>query len=145
MIVYGQGNFLFDRSDNEFWQTSLLIKLEISDKSNVEFIPIVKKGNVVRIANKEQGKDILDQFQKRSNEIKNERFIIDNYKEYAKQMYSSYLASMHGNNLVFKVLNKISGHRFVHMLYSERSLLKIRNVIECEAHREMFLTGLNNK
>lgn len=28
-IVYGQGNFLFDDEENEYWQTSLLIRITV--------------------------------------------------------------------------------------------------------------------
>lgn len=46
-IVYGQGNFLFDDSDSEFWQTSLL--LSVTD-SGVSYLPLVKRKNTVRLA-----------------------------------------------------------------------------------------------
>ena len=43
-IVYGQGNFIFDKSNIEFWQTSLIIKFVI-DNNNVyvDYIPITKR------------------------------------------------------------------------------------------------------
>ena len=31
-IVYGQGNFIFDYSDSEFWESSLLIRISIENK-----------------------------------------------------------------------------------------------------------------
>lgn len=42
-IIYGQGNFIFDLSDSKYWQTSLLIKIEIKNGFNIEYVPIVKK------------------------------------------------------------------------------------------------------
>lgn len=45
-IVYGQGNFLFDDEENEYWQTSLLIM--ISDDFEVKYIPLKKNKNTVR-------------------------------------------------------------------------------------------------
>ena len=39
-IVYGQGNFIFDDSDDECWQTSLLVI--IGDDFEVSYLPIVK-------------------------------------------------------------------------------------------------------
>jgi poly-gamma-glutamate capsule biosynthesis protein CapA/YwtB (metallophosphatase superfamily) len=38
-IVYGQGNFIFDYSDNELWETSLLIKVTFNSSMKVEYIP----------------------------------------------------------------------------------------------------------
>jgi poly-gamma-glutamate synthesis protein (capsule biosynthesis protein) len=40
-IVYGQGNFLFDRNDNEFWKTGLLLKVSIDKNMSVEFVSLL--------------------------------------------------------------------------------------------------------
>ena len=40
-IVYGQGNFIFNKHDNEYWNSSLLIKLRFEKGIKVEYIPIV--------------------------------------------------------------------------------------------------------
>src|SRR5699024_431430 len=37
-IVYGQGNFIFNEHNNEFWNTGLLVKVD--DIFNIEYIPI---------------------------------------------------------------------------------------------------------
>lgn len=42
-IIYGQGNFIFDDSQSEYWKTSLLINIEIKDEFKIQYIPIVKK------------------------------------------------------------------------------------------------------
>lgn len=49
-IVYGQGNFLFDDGDGEYWNTSLLA--EITDDGRIDYIPLFKKENAVRLAGK---------------------------------------------------------------------------------------------
>ena len=49
-IVYGQGNFLFDHSKSEFWQTSLLINAEFEEDMHISFVPICKNDYVVRYA-----------------------------------------------------------------------------------------------
>ena len=50
-IVYGQGNFLFDDCDNEFWNSALLVELEFSkdNKVKINYIPIEKKKHTVRL------------------------------------------------------------------------------------------------
>ena len=65
-IVYGQGNFLFDNSESVYWQTSLLI--QINEAGEISYIPIVKNGNTVRLAKGENAKDVIDQFNKRSED-----------------------------------------------------------------------------
>ncbi|MFR5171890.1 MAG: CapA family protein [Clostridium paraputrificum] len=49
-IVYGQGNFLFDMSENEYWQTSIVIR--IKDNFEIEYIPLKKNGLKVQIPDK---------------------------------------------------------------------------------------------
>lgn len=70
-IIFGQGNFLFDHSDSEFGKTSLLIKVSISDKIQIDYIPIVKAGNGVCLADGQATEDVLVSFRKRSVEMVN--------------------------------------------------------------------------
>ncbi|WP_242978133.1 CapA family protein [Garciella nitratireducens] len=74
-IVYGQGNFIFDRSNSEFWQTSLIIKVNIDKGIHVDYIPIIKEENGVRLAEGEKGRKILEAFHKRSKDILIKGFI----------------------------------------------------------------------
>jgi len=48
-IVYGQGNFIFNKGSNSYWDTSLLIQVDFSDVLKVEYIPIqrTKQGTAV--------------------------------------------------------------------------------------------------
>ncbi len=149
-IVYGQGNFLFDHKDNEYWQTSLLIVL--SDNLEVSFIPLKKNGPFTGLAEPEEASQILDEFQKRSGELLEDGFVEKAYREYAKGMTASYLKRLNGitkRNYFFHFLNRLSGRRWekrrMDQLYTEESLLAVENVIECEAHRELLLTGVHEK
>jgi len=142
-IVYGQGNFLFDHSESEFWQTSLLLNVILTDGSmSVKYIPIVKQGNGVRLANKQQSEEILKGFNERSKQILDEGFVQQEYNKFADQMLNGYLTAFQGNNLFFRVLNKLSGHKLATKLYTNYSLTVIQNFVECEAHRELVLAGL---
>ena len=147
-IVYGQGNFLFDYSENECWQTSLLIKLD--KEMNVSYIPLKKHGNSVRLASDNEATQILNNFNIRSNEIKQKGFIERKYQEFADSMLENYLFAVSGvkRNLVFKIFNKFSGGRFKKYLlkrkYTCDKKLVLQNFVECEAHRELFLEGLKN-
>jgi len=144
-IVYGQGNFIFDDSDNEYWQTSLLISLIIErNEYEVKYIPIVKQGNKIRMADQQESDEIMKAFHHRSVQIQDINFIEKEYKIFATSMFSNYLSILHGRNVFFRVLNKLSKHQYVKKLYSKQSLTVIQNVIECEAHRELLLAGLKS-
>ncbi|MDF2802079.1 MAG: putative poly-gamma-glutamate synthesis protein [Anaerocolumna sp.] len=141
-IVYGQGNFLFDHSESEFWKTSILLQIDICEEIKVDYIPIIKVGNTVRLANEKQKEEILLGFRKRSDEIKQIGFIEKRYSEFAKESFNGYLSALHGDNLVFRILNKLWNYKFARLLYSRRSILWMLNIVECEAHRELLLKGL---
>lgn len=143
-IVYGQGNFLFDHSDSEYWQTSLLI--ELSPESGIRYIPIVKCGEKVRCASDAEADRILSDFYVRSEQIQSPDFVQETYAKFAKEMRTSYLAALSpiSKNIFFRVLNRLSGYRFASWYlskkYSPAMRLAIRNFVECEAHKELFCT-----
>ena len=143
-IIYGQGNFIFDKKDNEFWNTSLLIELEINKelRTKINYIPLERYNGLIRISNNE---NILKNFWKRTNEIKKEGFIEEKYNELAMKNLNTYLNIMHGIKFHTKILNKLFNKKFFQKIYNKKDILKILNTIECESHRELFIRGLKLK
>ncbi len=146
-IVYGQGNFLFDNSDSEFWKTGLLIGL--NENFEVSYYPIVKAENTVRLADSDKSKEILDAFYKRSEAIKDHDFVETEYSKFADSFRSTYLGAFFGKKTVIaRILNKLTrGRMFKVMLknkYTMASMIQIANYVDCEAHRELMLKGLIN-
>ena len=145
-IVYGQGNFHFAKRNNEFWNTGLLI--QIDDKENVSYIPVVKSAHAIRLAGKSETDKIMTEFEKRSGEITLDGFVERKYKEFADKTVSEYILYFLGiqDNLLFRAVNKISGHRLQKHIVNKtiaKSGMGMTNYIECEAHRELFLKGLD--
>ncbi len=144
-IVYGQGNFLFDYQDNEFWQTGLLISVDTSSRE-IEYIPLKKNAESVKLGENK----VLDEFKTRSNEIKADGFVDRKYDDFANSMISGYLTSLHGQRtFLFKVFDRLTkrklGAFFAKRRYKRGNRVAIRNFIECEAHRELIIRGLKNK
>lgn len=148
-IVYGQGNFLFDRSELECWQTSLLVNL--TDGFEISYIPLVKAGCSVRLAAPERAKEIMSAFAERSEQITEDGFIKERYAQYAEKELYRYLFAFSGikRTFIFKVIDKLSGHRYERWLlkrkYGIHKITQIRNFIECEAHRELLITALKDE
>lgn len=146
LIVYGQGNFVFDDSDEECWQTSLLILL--NERLELSYVPLMKQKNVVRLANEKQGEDILSAFKQRSQEILTFGFIEKKYEDVAKSALPRCLLIFSGVKMgfFFRVINKLTGCRYaqwyVKKRFSSEKLLAIQNYIECEAHRESLILGV---
>lgn len=146
MIVYGQGNFLFDHSVSEFWQTGLLVVLDAD--FNVSYVPLTKDGNKVKLAQKAQAEEILEGFQERSREITVDGAVEAKYAEFAEKMKNNYLLHFSGGGRGFfwRAINKLSGRRLIAWTlkrkYKTKQLLALQNYIECEAHRELVLSGI---
>lgn len=142
-IIYGQGNFIFDDCDNEYWNTSLIVNLEITlEKINVQYIPIEKDNKLIKISRNTQ---ILNDFYKRSKEIVNNNFIEERYKCFAQENLNMYLHMSSGIRLYNRILNKIFKRRYFLRKYNKKDCLAILNIIECEAHRELFIEGLKQR
>ena len=142
-IVYGQGNFIFDHSESDFWKTSLLVKVVINEEPQLEYIPIVKNGNGVRLAEDLEAKKILEDFQKRSSEIVKPGFIEKKYNEFALDNRLFYIRKFAGmGRLLSKIDRTFLNNMLAKHKYNNKQLLAIQNYIECEAHRELMLTGL---
>jgi poly-gamma-glutamate synthesis protein (capsule biosynthesis protein) len=121
-IVYGQGNFLFDGSERDCWQTSLLISL--NEKLELSYVPLKKTGNAVRLAEGEDGEEILSLFAKRSEEIMQDGFIEKTYAAFSADLLNSYLFHFSGikRGFFYRVIDKLSGHRFTPWLLKRRPL-----------------------
>ena len=142
-IIYGQGNFIFDRANDEFRNTSLIVKLDIDQgEMNISYIPIEKNGRFIKIS---KDKTILENFKKRSEEIKREGFIEEQYSKFADKNLNLYLYAMNRKRIYNKILNRIFNRKFFTKIYNKKDCLEILNYIECEAHRELFIKGLKNK
>ena len=148
IIVYGQGNFLFDGADNEYWNSSLLIEVNLD--ATISFIPIKKQGCGVRLAVDSEADEILNGFKSRSEEIKKTGVVEAYYNEFAQESISNYIWYFSGkkSNYLFRILNRLSGYQLQKIYarhYLKRNGIAMRNYIECEAHRELVLEGLKQK
>lgn len=145
-IVYGQGNFLFDKNDNEYWRTSLLISID--EHFNISYIPLVKQDVGVRIADKVQSERILADFQKRSLSICKKGFIENQYDSFSREYLHNYLISIccMKRGIVGRVINKLSKGKYlknkVIRKMNKKNTLAFYDFISCEAHRELLLNGI---
>lgn len=146
-LVYGQGNFLFDHSDSDYWKTSLVICIDVvGDSFKLSFIPVVKKTNGVRLATGEKREEILNSFRYRSEEIQQKGFVKERYKTFAREMEKEYLLRFYGKkskSAIVRLFNKLSGYGYIKSQYPVMNKAIVRNVIECEAHNELATAVMN--
>lgn len=151
VIVYGQGNFLFAKREDEFWNNGMLIEIEIDETINVNYCPVVKCGEKVRIASEKEKQEIMSAFQRRSQQILDKDFVTTHYAEFAGSMYQHYFDILSGNKyglIIYKLASKFGKEKvdsfLQRKLYQEENILALINAIECEAHREVLLCGLKH-
>ena len=132
-IIYGQGNFLFDLKDDEYWRTGLLIKVD-TVFNDIEYIPVCKSGEKVRLANDDEKKSIMELFKSNSKEIENEDYVENRFKAEADKYKGYYLRLLHGNSLLDKLLDKA----FKRKPYSDASLIDLYDILYCESHLELL-------
>lgn len=142
-IVYGQGNFIFNKKVNELWSTSIILDIEINDKLIIDYIPIVTTTNGIRLANVLESEEILNDFYNRSKEILNFEFVDKNYKNFSEDYIGFYLSGFAGySKLMSRIDRYIFRGRLLKYKFSKDKLIALQNFIECEAHRELLLKGL---
>jgi poly-gamma-glutamate capsule biosynthesis protein CapA/YwtB (metallophosphatase superfamily) len=150
-IVYGQGNFIFEhpspRAQIASWYEGLLVRLILSNNGQIkaEWIPFSQSLNGLgarRLSPAEEKKFISD-FETRSREISIEGAVEQKWLEYCRKEKYLYASRIHGYNRWLRYLN-----RRLHLydwLYSKNTSLMLRNVVECETHRDALITLWKDK
>lgn len=139
-IIYGQGNFLFDRLEIDEWQTSVLVEVDF-EKRKVNLIPIKRVKNKVCIAEDVEAKNIISLLEKRSEECKEEQVIISKWQEFArKQKNILLLRGVLGiKSPVLLALNKITHGKLTDFLLNEKHRNLLLNYLRCESISERIL------
>lgn len=144
-IVYGQGNFIFNKHDNEYWNNSILIKVSIEKELKIDYIPIVTSRKGIMKAITQESNKILNDFEMRSKNILKKNFIEENYYEFAQENLDFYLRRFSGfGKWLSRIDRRLLNNFLLRKVYDDQKLLAIRNYIECEAHRELILKGVSN-
>ena len=135
-IVYGQGNFVFSKNyDNEFWQTSVLVEVEIADTLKINYIPVCLHEQGTRIADETKANEIMEGFNRRSEEIKKPGFIYNTYKDFCFYNMKWYLYAISGGETNLK-----RSYAEYEPNYEATDCLLMINYLECEPHREILTT-----
>lgn len=146
VLLYGQGNFLFDYMHDECWNTSLLLCInynEMTKSHSYDFLPIIRTGNTITRANEYDSKNILNEFYLRSNQILNPDFVKYEYLQLAnnlKRDYAYWLSGGFARLFPVRIINKITKYKFLEKMYTGKNMLSVENSLECEAHREIIAT-----
>tara|TARA_Y100001980_G_C14523652_1_gene299089 strand:+ start:274 stop:1413 length:1140 start_codon:yes stop_codon:yes gene_type:complete len=140
IICYGQGNFIFDNSKprGEWWARGLLFTLALEgSKFEVKSCPIIQDNNgIVGIQEFDSVERKL--FEQLDSGVSDIDFVRTNWSKWVDSKKVDYFSRLLGWSRVKRVL-----FRYFDLLgfskYSNRQAM-IRNVVECESHREALET-----
>lgn len=141
-IVYGQGNFIFNLNQNEYWNNAILIDILFENgKVEYNYIPIEQNGIGIRMSKDET---ILKGFHERTEEL-NVDILEQKYEELAQNMLAEYEIASLGKisrNIFIRAFNKLLHHKLTHKLFTDEQRLVLIDFLRCDAHRELWIKGL---
>lgn len=146
-IIYGQGNFIFDRVQNDYWNTGLIVNCVVDrEKLTVTYTPVQNKGDgKIRAATGVDYNDIMNGFQKRSQElISNPQIVETKFSELCDSNMLRYIRILRGDRLFDKIMIKIFGNKYIRFLYKGENAKRVCAILSCETHYEMLLKIINS-
>ena len=144
-ILYGQGNFLFNKKRDEFWRTALVTRIDTDKGFSVQYLPVVQTEAGTRLANPEEAERILREMEERSKRIMDPEFVQRQYAEFSDSLVLSYLYVFAGWNPYMAALDRKLFHGWlIRRHYPKNKLVAILNYLTCEAHVEAAAEGIKN-
>ena len=147
-IVYGQGALIMDeaiyRHDRHFHE-GFLLKLHIAADftSKMEIVPFVQSDPLpgARRMGIEQEGDFRRGLLEKSNAVKDDALLQAEWLRFCEANKHDYLSALLGHNRIFTKLNQ---RGFVtRFLHDRQALLRAKNIVCCETHREAIETIFN--
>lgn len=138
-VFYSLGNFLFDLQGmiNKPWNRGLVIKFTLNSKLGFEIIPINQCNEIpgVNLIDEKEKQTLIYDINKLNQIILDDSFLEYEFKKYCdtvKELYSSYLEP-HS----FRILHNLRKWRVIPSFLNTRKKLLLKNLISCEAHRDV--------
>lgn len=141
-IVYGQGNFLLDETQDESWRTGLIIEIEIDkDGRIINYIPTQTKNHKVILH--PDSDSVKKAFIERSQEIEKEDKVKALFSVFSREKLSDYLVKLSGKGrTIQRILRRIGITPYYQKLYSKSAAYRILDYLYCDSHRESIECGL---
>lgn len=139
VILYGQGNFCFNRISDDLRNTGLLVQISLPQK-HITYLPVCRTKMGVCLAQGNKRKEILDAFEERSEKIQKEGFVERQYEIFSLEMMSRYEACTMG--WIGKIFYKMHMKAILDAFYRKKDRITILNILRCEAHRDLYCKGL---
>lgn len=150
-IVYGQGNFVFDRPSSypSFFE-GFLIELSVSrgGGAGMTLIPFSQSAGCRGVKKMEgrQRDDFLYAVSERSRRIGDDLFLQQQWHAFCVARKDYYFFRFSSGIINNRILQKINRHiPFIEKLYTSSHMLRLENSVSCESHREVIETLLRTR
>ena len=151
LIVYGQGNLLFDwPSKPPRWFEGFLVDLELTVQgvSSVNLV-LYERGEFgigVRPMERIRNAEIIRDIEERCHSIEDPSFVENTWIDYCSNQSNVYYQMMLGGHLPIKVVRKLFdgfGRKMVPL--GKRHRLTLLNLLRCESHRDVLESLLSGE
>lgn len=148
-IVYGQGAWIMDEKiyrQRPSFHEGFLVKLSVAPdaRAELDIVPFVQSDPVpgARRITGERERRFRQSLQERASAIKDDAAVESAWLRFCDTNKHDYVSSLLGHN---RLLNKFNqcGH-VERLLYRRTALLRARNIVCCETHREAIETIFNH-
>ena len=142
-LLYGQGNFLFRSFNNEFTDTGLILEVVFESGNVIINKHLVDAGkDTVRYDDQQD----LTAFYERSERIKDDAFVNENFRKHAYTRIKNYLNAYKGKkSIIKKGIKHFFPKLYTKILfnsYNKSELLMTLHSLRSEQNREMAMEGL---
>ena len=144
-IVYGQGNLLLDDVDTESWHNGIILSIDI-DKNipNMDILPTeVNNHKVIIHHNADKIKKL---YYDRSQEILDQQFVDQSFRNYCNNKLSDYLMKLSGiGSISRKIIKKLNAQELILLKYNKCELYYILDYLYCDTHREAIEKSIEDR
>lgn len=137
LIVYGVGNFCFDRADkrNGSWNDGYIIAIDFNDSITFELIPYIQcnENACISIAKGDAKERILNQIAQINDVIIDDNALASNYKAFIMERKKKNIMAVFSPYLSDK-MRIAAGHHIIPYLLPKNKVRAMLNMIQCEAH-----------
>ena len=148
-IVYGQGALIMDEAiyrNQESFHAGFLVKLLIADdgSSTLQIVPFVQSSPVpgARRMDAERESEFRQALAQKSKAVADSGFVQKEWLSFCDRNKHDYLSSLLGHNRLLARLNR--GGMVEKLLHGRMPLLRAKNIVSCETHREAIQTIFNH-
>ncbi|MFC2171125.1 CapA family protein [Acidobacteriota bacterium] len=142
IIIYGQGNFIFDYVHNRpINQFGLLLKIDLSSNNRftVNWFPFSQSGNKsgVQMLDEDNSFDILSKWEKNSKCVVDPHCVAERWNEICKTKsgFLRYLICGNSPRLLVSLCSKL---QLTSKLMTSKRYLLYNNILNCETHIELL-------